>query len=144
MYALATLWRFRGGDLRTHFIYVLPIIVPFVAFLFDRGARLRKAGLPEMAIDIAVVALAILRAVAGIPLVSGHALFLTYAIARPGSWLTKITGSLVMIQVLYLKIFVWHDSVTPLTGIAVGLTAALVVRGLDARISSRRLQALGE
>ena len=142
MYATTMQWRFAGGDLRLHFIYVLPIIVPFVAFLFDRGAQLRTAGWPEWVIDFIVVVASILRALGVIPLISGHALFLTYAIARPGSRLTKVTALIVMLQVLYLKIFVWHDQVTPFTGIAAGLTAAMLVRGLGARMNTRPLQAL--
>ena len=141
MYAATMKWRFAGGDLRQHFIYVLPIIVPCIAFLFDRAAQLRTAGWPEWAIDLVVVATSILRALGVIPLISGHALFLAYAIARPGSWLTKTTALLVMLQVLYLKIFIWDDQVTPFTGIAVGLTAALIVRGLGAWMNTRPLEA---
>jgi len=142
MYAATMKWRFAGGDLRRHFMYVLPIIVPFVAFLFDRGDQIRTAGWPEWVIDVVVVATSILRALGVIPMISGHALFLAYAIARPGSWLTKITAIMVMLQVLYLKIFVWNDQVTPFTGIAAGLTAALIVRGLGARMNPRPFRAL--
>lgn len=142
LYAATMKWLFAGGDLRRHLMYVLPIIVPFVAFLFDRGAQLRTAGWPEWAIDLVVVATSILRALGVIPIISGHALFLTYAIARPGSRLTKITALMVMLQVLYLKIFVWNDQVTPFTGIAAGLSAALLVRALGARMNPRPLRAL--
>lgn len=142
LYAATMKWRFAGVDLRLHFIYVLPIIVPFVAFLLDRGAQVRTAGWQESVIDFIVVAVSILRALGVIPLISGHALFLTYAIVRPGSWLTKVTALLVMVQVLYLKIFIWDDQVTPFTGIAAGLMAALLVRGLGARMNPRPLQAL--
>ena len=142
LYAATMKWRFAGGDLRLHFIYVLPIIVPCVAFLFDRGARFTTEGWPEWVIDFIVVSASILRALGVIPLISGHALFLTYAIARPGSRLTKITALLVMLQVLYLKIFLWDDQVTPFTGIAAGLTAALIGRGLSARMNTGPLQAL--
>ena len=141
IYAATMTWRFAGGDLRLHFIYVLPIIVPCMAFLFDRGTQMRTAGWPEWVIDFTVVAASILRALGVIPLISGHALFLTYAIARPGSRLTKVTALVVMLQVLYLKVFVWDDQVTPFTGIAVGLTAALIVRGLGARMNTRPLRA---
>ena len=121
-------WRYPGGDLSNNFMYVLPIIVPFVGFLFDRADQFRKAGLLELSLDRAVVAISILRAFGGVPLVSGHALFLIYAIARPGSRLTKITAGLVMIQVLYLKFNLWHDLITPVTGTALGLLAAAIVR----------------
>jgi hypothetical protein len=142
LYAATVRWRVPSGDIRRHLLYVLPIIVPCVAFLFDRAARFRTEGWPERATDFAVMVAAILRALGLIPMISGHALFLTYAIARPGSWLTKISALVVMFQVLYLKYFVWGDSVTPSTGIAVGLTAALIVRGLGARMNPRSLPAL--
>jgi hypothetical protein len=121
-------WRFRGGDLSNHFIYVLPIIVPFVAFIFDRAKHFPEATLIELFVDSAVVVTSIMRMMGGVPLVSGHALFLTYAIARPGSRLTRITAAIVMLQVIYLKFFVWHDWVTPVTGLTLGLLAAFVVR----------------
>jgi hypothetical protein len=117
-----------GGDLSQNFFYVLPIIVPFVAFVFDRARRFPRAALIELAIDSAVVVTAMMRVIGDVPFVSGHALFLTYAIRRPGSRLTRITAAIVMIQVIYLKLFVWHDVVTPLTGIILGLLAAFVVR----------------
>jgi len=79
-------------------------------------------------VDSAVVAASIMRMMGGVPLVSGHALFLTYAIVRPGSRLTRITSALVMLQVIYLKFFVWHDWVSPITGLTLGLLAAFMVR----------------
>src|SRR5262249_16506645 len=78
-------WRHPGGDLSNNFFYVLPIIVPFIAFLFDRARSFRHAVFVELIIDGAVVITSILRAIGDVPFVSGHALFLSYAIARPGS-----------------------------------------------------------
>lgn len=129
-------WRFAGGNLSNHFAYVLPIIVPFVAFLFDRVKGIWETGWPELMIDLAVVATSILRGMGVVPLVSGHVLFLTYAIARPGSRLTRITASIVMLQVIYLKFFVWGDSITPATGIALGVVAAFVVRRMRVSMGS--------
>lgn len=121
-------WRIRGGDLSNHFMYVLPIIVPCVAFIFDRAKHFSNATLVELILDSAVVITSFMRMMGVVPLVSGHALFLAYAIARPGSKLTKITAALVMLQVIFLKFFVWHDWVSPLTGIALGLLSAFIVR----------------
>ena len=128
IYVALVRWRFQGGDLSNHFFYTLPIIVPFVTFLFDRAERFWETGWFELVIDGVVVATSILRAMGVVPLVSGHVLFLTYAIARPGSRLTRITALIVLLQVFYLKLFVWHDPVTPATGIILGLFAALAVR----------------
>jgi hypothetical protein len=99
-------WRFRGGDLSNHFMYVLPIIVPFVGFIFDRAKHFSEAVLVELILDSAVVITSIMRMIGVVPVVSGHALFLTYAMARPGSRLTKITAALVMLQVIYLEFLV--------------------------------------
>ena len=129
-------WRHPGGDLSNNFFYVLPIIVPFVAFVFDRLEQRRAASLIELMIDCAVVGTAMMRVIGDVPFVSGHALFLTYAIARPGSWLTKVTAGLVMMQVIYLKCFVWHDLITPSTGIALGLLAGWLVRRITTRTVS--------
>jgi hypothetical protein len=134
--------RYPGGDLSHNFFYVLPIIVPFVAFVVDRARKSLNAGLIEFAIDIAVVVTAIIRALGGVPLVSGHALFLTYAIARPGTRLTRITAAIVMVQVIYLKLFVWHDLISPVTGAALGLLAAFIVRRLPRRATSLPLRPL--
>jgi len=120
-------WRHPGGDLSNNFLYVLPIIVPFVAFVFDRAKQFPAASLLEWIVDAAVVITSIMRVIGDVPFVSGHALFLTYAIMRPGSRLTKITAGIVMLQVIYLKYFVWHDLITPTTGVTLGLLAALVV-----------------
>ena len=127
-------WRYPGGDLSNNFVYVLPIIVPFVAFVFDRARNFPPTVLIELAIDCVVVLTSMMRAIGYVPLVSGHALFLTYVIARPGTRLTRVTAAMVMIQVLYLKLFVWHDYITPATGIILGLLAASIVRKLGPRM----------
>ena len=136
-YVIWMRWRFPGGDLSHNFLYVLPIIVPFVAFVFDRAKHFPHARLIELAVDSAVVITAIMRMMGDVPFVSGHALFLTYAIARPGTRLTQITSAIVMIQVIYLKIFVWHDPISPVTGITLGLLAGLIVRRSARRTISR-------
>jgi len=138
-YAAWMRWRFPGGDLSHHYFYVLPIIVPFVAFLFSRAQGFRQAGLLELSIDTLVVIASISRMLGYVPLISGHALFLTYAIARPGSRLTRITAALVMLQVIYLKFFIWHDLITPVTGIILGVIAGFIVRRYGSRTYSASL-----
>src|SRR5689334_22048200 len=71
-------WRHPGDDLSNNFFYVLPIIVPFVAFVFDCVGRRRATSLLELMIDCAVVGTAMMRVIGDVPFVSGHALFLTY------------------------------------------------------------------
>jgi hypothetical protein len=132
-YAAWATSRFTGDTLSSQYVYVVPIVVPFIAFLFDRAQEIRTAGFAALAIDVLVIATSILRARGYVPLVSGHALFLTYALMRRGSVVTRVTAALVMLEVVYLKFFVWHDFVTPTCGIALALIAAIVVRRLTIR-----------
>ena len=104
------------------FFYVVPIIVPFVAFLFDRAERIRETSTLDLIVDVVVVALSMARIFTDLLPVSGHTLFLTYALLTSRSRVTIVAASLVMLQVIYLKYFVWHDAVTSTAGI---LLAAL-------------------
>jgi hypothetical protein len=113
------------------FFYVVPIIVPFVAFLFDRAEHLAQSRVIKHIIDILVVAAAIGRVVANLPFISGHTLFLTYALFCSRSRLVKISAAVVMLQVLYLKYIVWHDWVTSTSGIVFGLLAAYIANRFE-------------
>lgn len=108
------------------FFYVVPIIIPFVAFLFDRAERFRELNLKQFAVDAVVVVTAMWRVIGNVPYVSGHTLFLTYALLSSRSLVVRITGAIVMIQVIYLKYIVWHDWVTSTCGIVLGVLAAFV------------------
>jgi hypothetical protein len=76
--------RFTGDTLSSQYVYVVPIVVPFIAFLFDRAEEMRTASFAVLAIDVLVVATSILRARGYVPLVSGHALFLSLCSAETG------------------------------------------------------------
>jgi len=108
------------------FFYVVPIIVPFVAFLFDRAEHWKESRTLRVLVDVIVVGTAIGRVVANVPFVSGHTLFLTYAMFSSRSRAVKISAAVVMLQVIYLKYVVWHDWVTSTSGIALALLAAYV------------------
>ncbi len=73
--------------------------------------------------------LALLRAVVLIPGYSGHALFLAYSLFSSQSWVARITAGLVLVEVAYLKIFVWQDK-TIIGGILLALAASGVFRWL--------------
>jgi hypothetical protein len=126
LYAVWVTWRFGGHGLTNQYVYVVPIVIPFVSFLFDRAEQVRQLRVVGWLVDIVVVGAAMMRVVSTLPLVSGHTLFLTYAILGPGSRVTRIAASLVMIEVIYLKYFVWHDSISSSIGIALGIIAALI------------------
>lgn len=139
LYAASAALRFSGDTLFNQYLYVVPILVPFVAFLFDRAERFSRTNIACSIIDALVVGLATWRAVGHVPFVSGHALFLIYASLGAGSRTVRITALMVLAEVLYLKLFVWHDWVTPLGGILLGSVAALVWRQLatSAELSDR-------
>lgn len=126
LFALIVILRYHG--LRQHFLlyYFLPVSVPFVAFVFDRAARWRLIQWGQWAIEAPIVLLALSRAFVAVPLVSGHALFLAYALLSSRSWVARLTAALVMLQVAYLKIFIWADP-TLIGGIILGMLAALIV-----------------
>jgi len=134
-------WRYSGANLTSQYVYTLPIVVPFIAFLFDRASEIGKASPIGFVVDALVVGTALMRVFSSLPFVSGHALFLTYAMLRPGSLVTRITATIVMLEVVYLKFFVWHDLITPVTGITLGLIAALVVRRIPQTSLSEKEQA---
>lgn len=128
LYAVWVHWRFGGQNLRSQYLYVVPIIVPFLSFLLDRGERIKRVSIAGLAIDFLVVGISMMRVIGNVPYISGHTLFLSYAILGPASRVTRITASLVMLEVIYLKYFVWHDPVTSSTGIVLGIIAAVTAR----------------
>jgi putative flippase GtrA len=49
-----------------------------------------------------------------------------------------VSASLVMLQVLYLKYFVWHDALSSTSGIILGFVAAYVVNRIQRRREDQR------
>jgi hypothetical protein len=136
LYAVWATWRFGGPNLQSQYIYVVPIIVPFLSFLLDRSERIKRASTTGLAIDFLVVGTSMMRVIGDVPYVSGHTLFLTYAILGPASRVTRITASLVMLEVIYLKYFVWHDLITSSTGIVLGTIAAVIARRFRRKVET--------
>jgi len=119
------------GETRWYLLnYFTPIGIPFVTFLFDRAERYSKISLLLWGIDLSIVTLSLVRAVVLLPFISGHALFLSYSMLTMRSTLAKITALVVLVQVAYLKIFVWQDA-TLLGGIVIGCLAALLYKQVD-------------
>jgi hypothetical protein len=108
-----------------------------VSFLLDRAERLQQWKIVGLVVDFMVVGTAMMRVVSNLPYVSGHTLFLTYAILSPASRVTRITASLVLMEVIYLKYFVWHDPVTSSIGIVLGIIAALIAHRFGKREQQR-------
>ncbi len=126
------------GDRRLYVLYYsTPIGIPFVCFIFDRVERYKTIPKGLWVVDLAVLITALTRALLPIPLISGHAIFLSYALLTSHSKVTRITAALIMLQVAYLKIFIWHD-VTILGGVILGSLAASAYRRL--RLTSKDIR----
>jgi len=131
--AMCAAYLLRSLNIRSHafefsspFMYVVPIVVPFVAFLLDRLEKLDERRNPQRLVDAIVVLTAMGRVFGNVPFVSGHTLFLTYCILTSRSTVARLAALVVMAQTVYLKYFMWHDFVTSTAGIVLGCIAALI------------------
>jgi hypothetical protein len=79
------------------------------------------------------------RVVGNVPYVSGHTLFLTYCLLSTRSRVPRVAAAIVLLQVIYLKYFVWHDWITSTSGIVLGAGAAFVLWWFNARAEVQRL-----
>ncbi len=130
LYALYASLRFSSGDLWGHYYYVAPIVVPFVAFLMARAENFARLKAIALIVDGLVVGVAVFRGLGHVPYISGHTLFLIYALFSTRTRVVQVTAAVVLLQVMYLKYVVWHDWLTPTSGLALGALAALVNRRL--------------
>jgi len=130
-FALCVLCFTRGDQQHFYLYYYLPIGIPFVLLLLERAAngwdQWQNQHAPiqwaSLLVDIPVIGMALLRSVTLVPGYSGHALFLGYALFASRTWLTRLAAGLVLLQVAYLKILVWHDN-TIYGGLLLSLAAA--------------------
>ncbi len=127
LFVAFAIWKYEGEWWDLLVFYFAPIGMPFVAFLFDRAQHRDKI---RWWIDGPVVGLALLRSAYPIPIVSGHSLFLTYALLTSRSWVARLTAFIVLLQVIYLKTFVWHDA-TLIGGIIVGVLVAWAIHRMN-------------
>jgi len=120
-----------------HFFYNLPIAVPFVLFLRDRWqarvswrGALRALGLGGVGVALLRPATIALGHEPFPPLVSGHALFLTYALLTTRSPLLRLFAGAVLLQVIYAKVVLWGDP-----SVYGGMLLGLVVAALRRRVA---------
>jgi hypothetical protein len=139
-YAIWIAVRHHGPGKLEPLYYLVPITVPFVAFLFDRAESPSRLTIVALAIDVLVIGIALARSAGHVPFVSGHALFVTYALLSTRSRVARVSAAIVMIQVLFLKLFLWHDVVSLAGGIVLGSVTAGVSRWYVAKISESRLR----
>ncbi len=113
------------GELEWYLLYYfVPIGLPFVAHVLERARRWPTLGRQLRCIEGVTVGLALARAVCPIPFFSGHALFLTYALLTTSDLLVRILAGLILLEVVYIKAFVWHD-LTLVGGILLGVAASI-------------------
>jgi len=112
--------------------YHAPIGFVFTVYVFDRFERWAVIAWRQWLLEVPVVGLALSRTVAPLPFFSGHALFLSYIIAVPGSRLARGLAALVFVDVVAIKVFLLHDA-TVIGGTVIGLIAAVIVRRVAAR-----------
>jgi len=69
------------------FQYFVPLMVPLIAFMFERVEHVREANFFQHGVDYLVFVLAAGRVTGDVPYISGHTLLLSYALlqSKPGS-----------------------------------------------------------
>jgi len=136
LYALWIIIRHEGWKEWWLLYYFAPITFPFVCFLIERANALSTALRWPWLVDLPVLALSITRAFYALPIISGHALFLSYAILTTRTRPARISAALVLIEVAYLKIFQWHDA-SLFGGMAAAGISAIILIGLK-RVSQNQ------
>ena len=139
-YALFATLKFSGDKLINQYYYVTPIVIPFVVFLIERAKNFRLESNITKLIDSIIIVTAMWRVIADVPYISGHALFLTYAILSGYSYLGQISATIVMIEVFYLKVFIWNDWLSLLNGILLGVIAFLMAKRLRKNSAAENFQ----
>jgi hypothetical protein len=125
------------GSVRIFWLYYhVPISLPFVAFAIDRANSWPRTGPAHLGMDVLVLVLSLLRAFVALPLISGHTLFLTYALLSTDAWPVRLTAALVLLEVISIKVFIWHDP-TLVGGWVAGGIAALAYRNIRPRYSPK-------
>lgn len=119
---LVVIWRFEGERRTSILYYSVPMAVPFVAFCFE---RLERWGEIQWLVDVPVVIMALTRAFIAVPFFSGHALFLTYTLLTTRGWLARWTAGMMLLAVIYLKVFRWQD-MTIVGGVLLGMFTVLI------------------
>jgi hypothetical protein len=125
IYSLAIIHLYQGEIRSFLLMYFMPIVIPFIAFLFERVEKRKTLAGRSWIMDGLVIGLSLLRTIIPIPLISGHALFLSYSLLTTKSWITGITAVFVLIEVAYIKVFILHD-VTLAGGMILGGAAAFM------------------
>ena len=117
---------FSGPKLERNLLYVVPIVCPFVTYWLDRAGRLVTTPRWRVVLDADITLTAMWKVIGDVPLISGHALFLSYATMTAHTRVTFVVTLIALLETLYLKIWVWHDWVTLSSGLLLGVGAGLL------------------
>jgi hypothetical protein len=134
LFVILIILRYDGE--RRHYLlyYFAPLVIPFVAYLFDRLKNWDTIRNAQRLIDIFVLVVSLLRLFIAIPFISGHALLLTYIVLSTQSLFSRVTAALVLLEVFYIKIFIWND-ITFFGGALTGILAAILFGRVRKKIS---------
>jgi hypothetical protein len=125
---VALAFRAAWHPARSFYEYNIPIAVVLAAFTLER-LQARSRGL---VVDGAVVVLALLRVFAPpLPFASGHALFSGYAAATAQGWVLRVTAALVVLHVIYIKLFVTGGWASMVSGLVLAVAAAWLRHRID-------------
>lgn len=114
------------GERRYYLLYYFaPLVIPFVAYIFDRLKNWDSIHHAQQFIDIVVLVVSLLRLFVAVPFISGHALLLTYIVLSTQGLFSRVTAALVLLEVFYIKIFIWND-ITFFGGTLMGILAAII------------------
>ncbi len=102
------------------FLYFVPLMVPMIAFMFERVEHVREANFFQHGVDCLVFGLSVGRVAGDVPYISGHTLLLSYTLICTRSNFVRVTAVIVLVQTLVLKYYVWGDFVSSNVGLLLG------------------------
>lgn len=127
LFVLLVILRFEGERRNWYLYYIAPLVVPFVAYVFDRMKNWSTLHSAQRLIDILVLVISLMRMFIAVPFISGHALLMTYIALSTQSLLARLTAALVLLEVFYIKILLWNDF-TFFGGTLLAILAAILFR----------------
>jgi hypothetical protein len=124
LFAILIILRYDGETRYYLLYYTVPLTVPFIAYIFDRLKNWNTIQNTQWVMDIFILVVSLMRMFIAVPFISGHALLLTYVFFSTQGLLARVTAALILLEVFYIKIFLWNDF-TFFGGALVGMLAAL-------------------
>jgi hypothetical protein len=124
LFAILIVIRYDGETRHYFLYYFVPLTVPFIAYIFDRLKNWNTTHNAQRLMDIFILVVSLMRMFIAVPFISGHAILLTYMLfSTQGLW-ARVTAALILLEVFYIKIFLWNDF-TFFGGALVGILAAM-------------------